>query len=836
MCARPILCVPDWIWLFVASLVASIILLWPFPFQLNAIALDTGDSLHEAWIIYWVQRSLTTPATAPFFAPANFPFTQAILINPPLYTSALLGGPLYWLRWSPIGVHNALILLSFVLSSWAVALLGRQLTRSNIAGLVAGLGYAFASIRMAHLAHLNLLSGYWTVLLLTLLLRLWRNPPARRWQRLALIGGCGLLAAAQALADVYNGIYMLLALVLLAGYQMITRRWGLSRRTTLALVSSFGLAALLCLAVLLPTLQTWRSLAVARDISDHDRYGARLENYLVPHQPSQLGYDLSRFQHVSPSSGGAEHTLWPGLITLGFAGLGLVAAQRSERQEQGYFVVLALAAFFLSLGPTIRVGEEVEGLASPLYRWLYDHAPLFGAARVPSRWALLLQLALAALAAYGVAALRRAPTRLLAWPDRAARGAATPRIRLARIKHPVAGMLALAAIGLVLADIRGAPVRGTTSIVGEPAPAVYTALANLPPGAMLEWPLENASPTLKHEYEYYTLFHQNPIVNSASSIVPERYSRLHNLLRSFPDDATTNLLRDMDVRYVNVNRYELGNWNALVSQLEAARGLRLLGIYENGRNYLYEVVPEQPALPPPSAEIIIGEAGPQLALQLAAPLWLDAPARYYESAQPATLFVQHTDGTQETVTLLLPPGLLPGNYLLPLPPTAVDATHISLGGQTVAVLAAPEQLVGQRVAGPQFIARNLPASATPNSVIPCRIYGKGPLPQSNLVLSVNLVNADWQFFAKHDRFFDEGLPAPYEWGSNRFSPIPCDFTIPANTPPGDYFLAIGLFDPASKRFVPIAGADGVAVEALWRIPSPIRVEPYAESAALAGAD
>ncbi|MCG8351569.1 MAG: hypothetical protein MI924_27700 [Chloroflexales bacterium] len=109
---------------------------------------------------------------------------------------------------------------------------------------------------------------------------------------------------------------------------------------------------------------------------------------------------------------------------------------------------------------------------------------------MPSRWSLLLQLALAALAAYGVAALLRAPIRLLAWLARTVHGAGVPRTHFARITQPIAGMLALAAIALVLADIRGTPVQGTTSIVGEPAPAVYTALADLPPGAMLEWPLE----------------------------------------------------------------------------------------------------------------------------------------------------------------------------------------------------------------------------------------------------------------------------------------------------------------------------------------------------------
>lgn len=802
--------IPAWLWLLGAASLISALLLWPLPIQLSTITLDTGDALHEAWIIAWLQRNLTTPGADLFAAPSNYPYTQAIAINPPLYTSALLGLPLFWLGWSPLAIYNALVLLSFVFACWSMALLGQQLTRSSIAGVIAGITYAFASVRMAHLVHLNLLNGFWTVLLLAALLRLWQQPPLPRWQRATLIAGAGCCAAAQVLADVYNGMFMLLALLLFALYQLIVRRWGLALRSTLALSLSAACAVLLVLPVLVPTLQAWQSLEVARSFADHDRYGARLENYLVPHQPSLLGYDLSRHHHASPSSGGAEHTLWPGLVLLTLAAVGLLSARRDEHRDQGYFVVLALATFFLSLGPTIRIGEDNAGLTAPPYQWLYEHVPLFSALRVPSRWALLGNLALAALAAYGCAAL----------------------LRLVHRRTVFAPALAAAIVLLSIADVWGPPLRGTTALVGEPLPQVYAALADLPPGALLEWPLENADETLKHRYQYYTLFHPQPIVNSASSIVPERYNRLHEFLRSFPSAASTTLLRDLGVRYVNINRYELGNWSALAAQLQAAPGLRLLGSYDEGRHYLYAILPEQPALPLPSAEIIAGADGPQLALQLSAPLWIASPSHYYAPDRPTALTLYAADGSTSSLMLSLPPGLLPGTYLWPLPST--DAVAIRLGTQMIPLLPAAQRLVEHPVAGPQFVARPLPASASASSTIPCRSYGKGPLSQPNLVLSLNLISTDWQFVAKQDRFFNEGLAPPHQWPADDFTLVPCDFTLPADLAPGDYFLAIGLFDPAANTFVPFATPDGTLVTGLWRIPSPIRVYPGGGLTKMAG--
>lgn len=822
--------IPIWARLLVGAIVAAVALLWPLPANLTAVTLDTGDALHEAAVIAWVQRNLASGGDL-FAAATNYPYTQAIFINPPLYTSAVLGLPLFWLGWSPAAVYNALTLASFVLGCWAMGLLGYQLTRSSLAGMVAGIGYAFASVRMAHLVHLNLISGYWTILLLWLLVRLWQAPPQRRWSRAALCAGCGLATAAQVLADVYNGIFLLAALLLFGVYQLATRRWGLPWRATLALGASMGLAALLCLAVLVPTLHAWRSLETARSLDDHERYGARLEDYLTPAHPSALGYDLSdlRYSALAPS---AEQIRWPGLVTLGLAALGLAAARRAERQEQGYFALLALTALLLSFGPTIRFNDAGPALDSPLYRWLAEHVPLFAAARVPSRWALLGQVGLAALAAYGVAALARLGS---AWQAALHPGAAAqrradslaivaaslldlPDYRIAR--H----LLPLAVAALLVIDVWGPPVRGTTAVAGEPLPAVYAALAELPPGPLLEWPLENMPGTLAHRYEYYSLFHGRPIVNSASSVVPERYHRLHNLLRAFPSDASVTLLRDLGVRYVNINRYELGNWGEVAAQLHAAPGLRRVGVYEEGRHYLYEVLAAQPALPPSGATIVAGAAGPELALHLAGPLWLDNPARYYAPDQPATLTLRRADGAMLQHTLRLPPGLLPGIYRWPLPAEAAGAVALELNGQTLPLLPTPEQLVKRPVAGPQLVAQALPATVTPNGALACRVYGKGPLAQPGLVFSVNLVDADWNVIAKRDHFFEGALP-PHAWDATRFTPLACGLTLPANLPPGDYFLAIGLFDPAQGQFVPFAGPDGVQVAALWRIPTPIQVAP-----------
>lgn len=805
--------VPGWLWLLVASLLVSLLLLWPFPTQLEGHALNVGDDLHQAWTIRWIQRALLPGGDPLFAAPTNYPFTQALAINQPIYTSALLGLPLYWLGWSPIGVFNGLVLLSFVLGCWSLALLGRQLTGSALAGLIAGVAYAFANVRYAHIVHLNLLSGCWTILLLALLLRLWRQPPTTRGGYLAYAIGAGTLAAAQALGDIYNGLYMVLALTLLALYQLVTRRWGLTLRSTLTLGAAMLVTLLLCLPVLVPTIRVWRDLQLARDFRDHEHYGAHLTDYAVITRQGALGYHFGDVEAaLATTSGAEEDSLWPGLLTLLLAGLGLLVAPRAARQEQGYFVLLTLAALFLSLGPTIRASAHAPEIASLPYRWIYDHVPLFASARVPSRWALLAQVGLAALAAYAVAALLR-------WSQ-----PARSRHRLA-LALPALPLLALV---LTIADVWRVPVQGRTELVGEPLPEVYRVLARLPAGPLLEWPMENADERLTHGYEYYSLAHGQRLVNSASSIVPQRYIQLRDVMRRFPDAATVLLLRDLGVRYVNVHRYQLSGWAAIQAQLEAAPGLRLLGSYDDGGSYLYEIAAEQPALPSPTAELQPDPAGAQLALQLVAPLWLSEPAAYYAADRATTLRLRQDDGVTAEVQLRLPPVLLPGNYRWPIALGGLDRARVvavEIGGQTLALLPGPERLVERQVDGPQLVVQPLPATALPGSTLACQAYGKGPLPQLGLVFSVSLLDADWNVVAKQDRYFDEGLPPPNEWSATAFTPVACDLRLPAELPPGDYFLALGLWDPAANAPVPIAGADGVSVPSVWRVPTPIHVAP-----------
>ena len=175
----------------------------------------------------------------------------------------------------------------------------------------------------------------------------------------------------------------------------------------------------------------------------------------------------------------------------------------------GFWVVAALAAASLSLGPIIRTGLK-EMSAGP-YLLLYRYVPGFDGLRVPARFGLLVTLMLAVLAAFALDRLLRACRR--------------------------SGLITVAIVVLFVSECLPAPIpidgTGGTESLRAPAPvrqganvpAVYRYLRELPGNEpVLEFPF--GEDAYEVQYVYYTTEHGHPIVNGYSGIFPPRYMKL----------------------------------------------------------------------------------------------------------------------------------------------------------------------------------------------------------------------------------------------------------------------------------------------------------------------
>ena len=226
-------------------------------------------------------------------------------------------------------------------------------------------------------------------------------------------------------------------------------------------------------------------------------------------------------------------------------GLLLVVSPAARRQtaafmhDRGFFLAGLIAAFWLSLGPVPQsMGRPLE-IAAP-YALLFDYVPGFDGVRVPARFAMIGVLLLAVLGGYGAAVVTR-------W----------------RFGRPALALL----MALFLAEATQVPfvVNGATPPRGfnapearvyrpERAPAIYAAVAQLPPATVLaELPLGH--PDFDQRAMFYSIVHWKPLVNGYSGFAPPHYDRLTSVLSEIPRHPGESLaaLKEIGVTHVLVH-------------------------------------------------------------------------------------------------------------------------------------------------------------------------------------------------------------------------------------------------------------------------------------------
>jgi hypothetical protein len=189
---------------------------------------------------------------------------------------------------------------------------------------------------------------------------------------------------------------------------------------------------------------------------------------------------------------------------------------------------------------------------------LFTALPGMGLLRAPARFALLVMMALALLAAIGTAALGR-------------------RLAVAFL------VTAILAESFVVNFPSGKPKDFTP-------PRVYQQLNVLPPGAVLSLPTYRGTPEAFRETDYllFSTGHWRPIVNGFGRQEPPGHARRMDVLRQFPDEGAVQLMRRLGIRYVVLHTGRASELLDPVRRANASRGVRL--VIESDGDFLFEIV------------------------------------------------------------------------------------------------------------------------------------------------------------------------------------------------------------------------------------------------------
>jgi len=422
-----------------------------------------------------------------------------------------IGALMVWAGVGLVASYNCLLIGGIWTSALAAHLLGRELTGSHVAGAVAGTVFATSPYLYAEGAAgcIELVAAGLLPLHAWSLVRLCRAPS---WQR------CLVAALVLAIIGPFNWYYTLFAgvfglgfcawQVAAAGRKIRHPSRAAHRRAVGLMLLSMAIAALIDLplidaaqqetpsrppisAEMFSNNQAWER---TQEIADGT---APLEQLNLPrleeldamqvhlNSTSLLGLVQARFS-VNPLG------ITPGGLAYGAAFLGLLVG---GRRTWGW-LVLAIGFTVLTLGPYLNpdgsLGRAPQIYLSMPYAWLYAWLPFFSKAYRPYRFAVVVLQCLSVIAAIGAGVLVRQLG--LRWTGIGA------------------GLLGIVAFSQ---PHWAGDVPANRTLMDARVPALYSALAAAPEGAVIELPLHYQPVSIATaKQQTHQLAHGHPLLNT----------------------------------------------------------------------------------------------------------------------------------------------------------------------------------------------------------------------------------------------------------------------------------------------------------------------------------
>lgn len=488
---------------------------WPMPGDpAHLTRLDNNDTAFNTWVLAWVAHRIATDPLRLFEAPIFFPARDALAFSEHMLVQGVMSAPLLWLGMSPVLVYNVMVWTGLALSGFAMALLIRSWTGSTTAAIVSGCLYAFNAHLLTRYPHLQALHLQFLPLVLYAFDRLLRDSGRGAPQtRMAWLLGAAFVV--QALCSNYTMVMMALALIVGFAVRPEPWRWGARPWITLALT---GAVVVVVLApFLIPYARVRSEQGLVRTIDDVRIYSAGWLDYLATAGRLHYAWWSHRVFHDAGTA------LFPGVVGVVLALVAVARGVAWTDLRARMALAFGLAGFALSFGAAL-----------PGYEWLQTYIPLFQGIRAAARWGLLLLIAVAMLAGFGVAVLEERLRQRFWWPA-----------------------VAVALIGAVTLEALRAPL-AMERYAG--IPAVHGRLAHEEIGAMVVFPLYGGRNfNLNANYMLHQTRHWKPMLNAYSSFAPPDFHALAERLQSFPEPAALQALHANGFTHVLLHRAPLAH-------------------------------------------------------------------------------------------------------------------------------------------------------------------------------------------------------------------------------------------------------------------------------------
>ena len=522
-------------------LILALVLTWPVvssPFSKVPIGSESTAAvpLYNIWATWWNADRLAGGLFGYWDAPIFFPTKGSFCLSEPQPTTMMVA-PVIWITGSRILAYNIYIWISLALNGLFAQRLAQTFGMGRWTALWAGTAMVLLPIVHWQLG-ISQLAPLWAILwTLTAIEQLCRTPTKRNGLTL------GIAASLAFVTCMHHGLF--LAILLIGAAPTLWRHWIRPKE-----IKCWGVALAVALIFTVPFVSQVKSVTEIHAIDwEKDlitNNSAKVTDYL--HAPSDPYLCVS-------FDAGKQNPLFlsPGAIKYLLAIIGIVFGLRNPqfRRWASFLLAIAILAFFLSLGPNLRLGDFQP------WWWLSEHIPGFDRVRSVMRFAFFVQISVIIFAALGINGLYR-------WS----------RDRFTKPESQTASRLAVVAIAFTALangyptksgpayDQFGEEFNGSADLtpldknkhqkwleyVEKNTPADQGILC-LPvaPGPRVWQYLRTA------EFMYLGTFHKTPIFNGYSSHFPEHYRYLRSeILAGFPTQSILHQCYTGKVKHIAV--------------------------------------------------------------------------------------------------------------------------------------------------------------------------------------------------------------------------------------------------------------------------------------------
>jgi hypothetical protein len=481
---------------------------------------ENADAELNEWAMAWVAHQLPRAPSRLFDANIFYPERDSLAFSEPLIVPALMGAPLYWLGASPVLVFNIVLILGFALTAWAGYALAYEWTGHHAAGVLAGSAFAFNTHTLTRLAHMQGIHAWGLPLAL---LSADRIIVRQRWRDAVWL-------AVWMTAMAYTSGYLIVFGAIMIAVVVVTRVgdwWARAGRVVTLFAGATALSGLAVVPVYLPYRRVARDLGMARPIEAVADFSATWTGYLAAAGTIHYSTWSARFW-ANPVD-----AFFPGVVVILLAAAALYWGFRPARGGSDEAPTMQEARLrrrrILMLVAIGSVGVILSfGTRTPFYGWLYHVFPPMQGLRAAARFGNLFLLAMAGLAAFGLASL-------------------APRLPPKRAALIVGALVVFSNLESLRAPFHYTRFEGIPRIYSllarEPGRVVLVEVPFYPPQGIFE----------NGRYVLNSTAHWRNLMNGYSGYTPQSYRRNAAAFWFFPEPHAIEAMRRAGATHVMIH-------------------------------------------------------------------------------------------------------------------------------------------------------------------------------------------------------------------------------------------------------------------------------------------